>query len=92
MEPVRILQINYSMDLGGAETLIMNIYRKIDRFAHERLHDPQNGEWFAYAPVGGRAFHDYKGSRFKGCFHIPRHLLTVIQVVNQLEQERNTDK
>lgn len=29
--PVRILQISYSMDLGGAETLIMNIYRNIDR-------------------------------------------------------------
>ncbi len=29
--PVRILQISYSMNLGGAETLIMNIYRNIDR-------------------------------------------------------------
>lgn len=29
--PIRILQISYSMDLGGAETLIMNIYRNIER-------------------------------------------------------------
>lgn len=29
--PIRVLQISYAMDLGGAETLIMNIYRNIDR-------------------------------------------------------------
>ena len=29
--PVRVLQISYDMNLGGAETLIMNLYRNIDR-------------------------------------------------------------
>jgi mannose/cellobiose epimerase-like protein (N-acyl-D-glucosamine 2-epimerase family) len=42
----------------------LDFYRRIDRFAHERLRDPQDGEWFAYAPVGGRAFHDFAGSDF----------------------------
>ena len=31
MKPIRVLQISYAMDLGGAETLIMNLYRNIDR-------------------------------------------------------------
>ena len=31
MEPLRVLQISYAMDLGGAETLLMNLYRNIDR-------------------------------------------------------------
>lgn len=31
MEPLRVLQINYAMDMGGAETLLMNLYRNIDR-------------------------------------------------------------
>ena len=31
MEPIRVLQISYAMDLGGAETLLMNLYRNIDR-------------------------------------------------------------
>lgn len=31
MQPVRVLQISYAMDLGGAETLLMNLYRNIDR-------------------------------------------------------------
>ena len=29
--PIRILQISYDMSLGGAETLIMNLYRNLDR-------------------------------------------------------------
>jgi glycosyltransferase involved in cell wall biosynthesis len=31
MEPIRVLQVLASLDKGGAETMIMNIYRKIDR-------------------------------------------------------------
>ena len=31
MKPLRVLQISYAMDLGGAETLLMNLYRNIDR-------------------------------------------------------------
>ena len=31
MEPVRVLINNTTMDRGGAETLIMNVYREIDR-------------------------------------------------------------
>ena len=52
----------------------------IDDFCTRNLRDPAYGEWFAYAPVGGRALHTYKGSRFKGFFHIPRHLLDCIRV------------
>lgn len=31
MEPLRVLQISFAMDMGGAETLLMNLYRNIDR-------------------------------------------------------------
>lgn len=31
MKPIRVLQVFASLDRGGAESLIMNIYRKIDR-------------------------------------------------------------
>ncbi len=43
-EAVRILQISYGMDRGGAETLIMNIYRNIDRSKVQfdfLLHNPE---------------------------------------------------
>ena len=55
-------------------------FRRIDDFCTRSLRDPKYGEWFAYAPVEGRAHHAYKGSRFKGFFHIPRHLLTCIRI------------
>lgn len=31
MEPIRILQENVIMDPGGIESLLMNLYRHIDR-------------------------------------------------------------
>ena len=30
-KPIRVLQVMSSMNRGGAETMIMNIYRNIDR-------------------------------------------------------------
>mgnify|MGYP007042352171 FL=1 len=30
-EPIRVLQVIGAMDRGGAETLVMNLYRNIDR-------------------------------------------------------------
>ena len=88
-EAANAMFMAYALSKDG---YFLDFYRKIDRFTHERLRDPQDGEWFAYAPVGGRAFHDYKGSRFKGFFHIPRHLLTMIQVIKWQKQERSRDK
>lgn len=31
MEPIRILQITSGMDMGGIETMVMNLYRRMDR-------------------------------------------------------------
>ena len=36
--------------------------------------------------LGGRMFHDYKGSRFKGFFHIPRQLLDCIQSIDRMRR------
>ena len=30
-EPIRVLQVIGKMNMGGAETMVMNLYRKIDR-------------------------------------------------------------
>ena len=76
MEPVRILQINYSMDLGGAETLIMNIYRKIDRSKVQfdfLLHCPEESAYEKEInSLGGRIF------------RLPRY-----KVFNKLSYERH---
>ena len=64
----------------------LDFFRKIDDFTWKNLRDAEGGEWFAYAPVAGRAFHDYKGSRFKGFFHLPRFLLNSIQTIDRMER------
>jgi len=63
----------------------LEYFRKTDRYVTEHLRDPKCGEWFAYKAVDGRQFHSYKGSRFKGFFHIPRALLDCISVLKELE-------
>lgn len=48
------------------------------------LRDPLHHEYFAYAPVAGRNYLDYKGSEFKGFFHLPRYFLTVIETIDRM--------
>ena len=63
------------------ETDFFEWFRRIDDFAWRELRDPEYGEWFAYAPVGGKRVHSYKGSRWKGFFHLPRALLKTIRLL-----------
>lgn len=69
----------------SGDSWYLDRFHGIDEFCTRNLRDPEYGEWFAYAPVAGRAFHAYKGSRFKGFFHIPRHLLSCIRLCGRLE-------
>lgn len=59
--PIRILQISYGMDRGGAETLIMNIYRNIDRTKVQfdfLLHNPERTAYEdEIESLGGRIHH-----------------------------------
>jgi len=60
-EPMRILHVFASLDRGGAETLIMNVYRKIDRekFQFDFIVNDRTKEYAFEAEVlsmGGRVF------------------------------------
>ena len=59
-------------------------FRAIDAYCDAHLRDPYYPEWFAYAATDGRQWHSYKGSRFKGFFHIPRHLLDTIEACDRM--------
>ena len=60
------------------------MFEQVESYAWEHLRDPLFPEWFACAAVDGRLAHTYKGDRFKGFFHIPRHLLNCIEVFDRL--------
>ena len=66
---------------GDAE--FAEMFDRVENFCWENLRDPEFPEWFAYAAVDGRQFHTCKGSRFKGFFHIPRHLLNCIEILDR---------
>lgn len=69
MEPIRVLHNIVLMDTGGIETLVMNLYRHIDR---ERLlfdflvHRPQEGFY-------EREIRNYGGRIFRTCPFSPLH-------------------
>lgn len=62
----------------------LGYFRKIDDYCDAKLRDPKHPEWFAYAASDGRQWHSYKGSRFKGFFHVPRHLLDAIEACERM--------
>ena len=61
------------------------MFEQVENYAWEHLRDPEYPEWYAYAAVDGRQVHSYKGSRFKGFFHLPRHLLDCINTLDRLD-------
>ena len=72
-------------EMSGNEEFL-TFFRKIDAFAWTHLRDPEHPEWFAYAAVDGRQVHTFKGSRWKGFFHLPRYLLKCAEICRRLEQ------
>lgn len=60
-------------------------FEKIDFYSSLHLRDTEYPEWFAYAAVGGRQFHSYKGSIWKTFFHVPRYLLNAVEICRRLQ-------
>ena len=68
----------------SGDPVFLTEFCKLEEFCWQHLRDLEYGEWFAYAAVDGRQVHSYKGSRFKGFFHIPRHLLNCIDACDRM--------
>ncbi|MCI7614659.1 MAG: AGE family epimerase/isomerase, partial [Bacteroidales bacterium] len=46
--------------------------------------DPEYPEWFGYLNRRGEVLLTLKGGKWKGCFHVPRGLYQVWQVLEKL--------
>ena len=66
------------------DTRFLDYYRKVDDFCTRHLRDPDHPEWFAYAATDGWQVHEYKGSRYKGFFHIPRYLCECMDACDRM--------
>lgn len=49
-------------------------YEKVHAYTWDKFPDPENGEWLGYLNRRGEPLLTLKGSKWKGCFHLPRAL------------------
>ena len=74
MEPIRVLQENVIMDPGGIESLLMNLYRHMDRDVVQfdfLLHRPQKGTFDdEIESLGGRIYRTEPFNPFHHQLHL----------------------
>jgi len=49
-------------------------YEKVHQYTWRHFPDPAYGEWYGYLNRQGQPFITLKGSKWKGCYHLPRAL------------------
>ncbi|MHB9028910.1 MAG: AGE family epimerase/isomerase [Candidatus Latescibacterota bacterium] len=62
-------------------------YDRVHDYSFAHHPDPVYGEWFGYLHRDGSVSHQFKGSSWKGCFHLPRQLLYGWQLLSKMEAE-----
>ena len=63
-------------------------FRRVDEYVWTHFDDPSFGEWFGYLHRAGDPSTTQKGGKWKGCFHVPRALLTCIRFFDEIEAAR----
>ncbi|MBA6153109.1 AGE family epimerase/isomerase [Gelidibacter maritimus] len=59
---------------------------KLHDYTWGKFVDEEHGEWFGYLSREGKVTHDLKGGKWKGCFHVPRGLFNLWQLMDKLEK------
>ena len=64
---------------------------KVAEYTFEHFSDAKSstnknggGEWFGYLDRSGVRTHDFKGGPYKGCFHVPRALFIVEDMLKEI--------
>ena len=68
---------------GGGE--FEKWYDRVHDYTFNMFPDPELGEWMGYFHRDGRVALRVKGSNWKCCFHLPRHLLFGWQLLSKME-------
>lgn len=64
-----------------------NWFEKVHEYAFSHFSDPEFGEWFGYLNREGNVLLPLKGGKWKGCFHVPRGLMIVMQTLQRIMQK-----
>ena len=63
-------------------------FDKVHDYTWKKFRDPQNnGEWFGYLNRDGSRLLDLKGGKWKGCFHVPRGLYKISEILSHINTE-----
>lgn len=63
----------------------LDIFEKTYEYSMKHFNDPEFGEWFGYLRRDGKpTMPPCKGSTFKGPFHVPRMLVTLDKLIDEI--------
>lgn len=60
-------------------------FGKLDEYMWSHFKDPLHPEWFGYLNRRGEMLLTLKGGKWKGCFHVPRGLFEIWQILEKCE-------
>ena len=60
-------------------------FEKLDEYMWSRFKDALHPEWFGYLNRRGEMLLPLKGGKWKGCFHVPRGLFEIWQILEKCE-------
>ena len=60
-------------------------FKKLDEYMWSHFKDPLHPEWFGYLNRRGEMLLTLKGGKWKGCFHVPRGLFEIWQILEKCE-------
>lgn len=63
-------------------------FEKIHDYSWKHFADPEYPEWFGYLNRQGELLLPLKGGKWKGCFHVPRMLLNVWKILEDLSTQK----
>lgn len=63
------------------EKKYLDWFERLSEYTLSHFPDEKGKEWFGYLTQKGEVNNDYKGSFFKGPFHIPRMLMKVLELL-----------
>lgn len=64
-------------------------FEKVHDYTWSHFPDPEFGEWYGYLNRRGEILLPLKGGKWKGCFHVPRGLLTIWKTLEQINHHVN---
>ncbi|MBI5645592.1 MAG: AGE family epimerase/isomerase [Ignavibacteriae bacterium] len=59
-------------------------FERIHEYTMTHFPDPEHGEWFGYLHRDGTVSHTLKGGLWKGPFHVPRALLNLVHLTEEM--------